>query len=98
MRREERVPVQGPVKKQRPDGMSHGGGGVVWQPPSARHWLNGWGAWGSLQVGHRGGTVGTAMCTIHRDDVVHGACPAMTGGGGIGALIPPPPFVSLTKP
>ena len=27
MRREERVTVQGPVKKQRPDGMSHGGGG-----------------------------------------------------------------------
>ena len=29
-RRDERVTVQGPVKKQRPDGMSHkGGGGVV---------------------------------------------------------------------
>ena len=27
MRREERVTVQGPVKKQQPDGMSHGGGG-----------------------------------------------------------------------
>ena len=27
MRREERVTVQGPVKKQPPDGMSHGGGG-----------------------------------------------------------------------
>ena len=27
MRREERVTVQGPGKKQRPDGMSHGGGG-----------------------------------------------------------------------
>ena len=26
MRREERVTVQGPVKKQQPDGMSHGGG------------------------------------------------------------------------
>ena len=26
MRREERVTVQGPVKKQRPDGMSHTGG------------------------------------------------------------------------
>ena len=25
MRREERVTVQGPVKEQRPDGMSHGG-------------------------------------------------------------------------
>ena len=25
MRREERVTVQGPVKKQQPDGMSHGG-------------------------------------------------------------------------
>ena len=35
MRREERVTVQGPVKKQQPDGMSHrgGGGGVnlVWE-------------------------------------------------------------------
>ena len=27
MRREERVTVQGPVKKQQPDGMAHGGGG-----------------------------------------------------------------------
>ena len=27
MRREERVTVQGPVKEQQPDGMSHGGGG-----------------------------------------------------------------------
>ena len=27
MRREERVTVRGPVKKQQPDGMSHGGGG-----------------------------------------------------------------------
>ena len=29
MRREERVTVQGPVKEQRPDGMSHGGGGQL---------------------------------------------------------------------
>ena len=29
MRREERVTVQGPVKKQRPDVMSHGGGGGI---------------------------------------------------------------------
>ena len=28
MRREERVPVQGPVKEQQPEGMSHRGGGV----------------------------------------------------------------------
>ena len=28
MRREERVTVQGPVKEQQPDGMSHGGGGA----------------------------------------------------------------------
>ena len=28
MRREERVTVQGPVKEQQPDGMSHGGGGI----------------------------------------------------------------------
>ena len=28
MRREERVTVQGPVKKQQPDGMSHRGGGM----------------------------------------------------------------------
>ena len=27
MRREERVTVQGPIEKQQPDGMSHGGGG-----------------------------------------------------------------------
>ena len=31
MRRAERVTVQGPVKKQQPDGMSHGGGGGGWQ-------------------------------------------------------------------
>ena len=32
MRREERVTVQGPVKKQQPDGMSHrGGGGAMLQ-------------------------------------------------------------------
>ena len=33
MRREERVTVQGPVKEQQPDGMSHGGGGcpkILW--------------------------------------------------------------------
>ena len=29
MRREERVTVQGPVKEQQPDGMSHGGGGSL---------------------------------------------------------------------
>ena len=33
MRREERVTVQGPVKKQQPDGLSHGGGGGRWSPP-----------------------------------------------------------------
>ena len=30
MRREERVTVQGPVKEQQPDGLSHGGGGGLW--------------------------------------------------------------------
>ena len=40
---EERVTVQGPVKKQQPDGMSHGGGGGGWlgpqtNPPSQKHW------------------------------------------------------------
>ena len=34
MRREERVTVQGPVKKQQPDGMSHRGGvGPLFQTP-----------------------------------------------------------------
>ena len=33
MRREERVTVQGPVKKQQPDGMSHGGGGAAGYTP-----------------------------------------------------------------
>ena len=33
MRREERVTVQGPVKKQQPDGMSHRGGGGGWTHP-----------------------------------------------------------------
>ena len=31
MRREERVTVQGPVKEQQPDGMSHRGGGGIAQ-------------------------------------------------------------------
>ena len=38
MRRDERVTVQGPVKKQRPDGMSHGGGGGGQRP---RPWAMG---------------------------------------------------------
>ena len=33
MRRDERVTVQGPVKKQQPDGMSHGEGGRDLPPP-----------------------------------------------------------------
>ena len=32
MRREERVTVQGPIKEQQPDGMSHGGGGFPLDP------------------------------------------------------------------
>ena len=36
MRREERVTVQGPVKKQQPDGMSHGGGGGGWRSATSR--------------------------------------------------------------
>ena len=36
MRREEWVAVQGPVKEQQPDGMSHRGGGGGWpDPPSS---------------------------------------------------------------
>ena len=35
MRREERVTVQGPVKEQQPDGMSHRG---VQQPPQLQAW------------------------------------------------------------
>ena len=51
MRREEGVTVQGPVKKQPPDGMSHGGGGgmkhiAVWMftdtsPATRRHRIYG---------------------------------------------------------
>ena len=63
MRREERVTVQGPVKKQPPDGMSHGGGGgfdctvcVVdaskgLTPPARALNLGG----GSKRIGHGGG-------------------------------------------
>ena len=36
MRREERVTVQGPVKEQQPDGMSHRGGAWV------QRWVGGW--------------------------------------------------------
>ena len=40
MRREERVTVQGPVKEQRPDGMSHGGlgNGPSVPPPPHTPW------------------------------------------------------------
>ena len=38
MRREERVTVQGPVKEQQPDGMSHrAGGGGGWTHPPPPH-------------------------------------------------------------
>ena len=37
MRREERVTVQGPVKKQQPDGMSHGGWTVAAAEWGHRH-------------------------------------------------------------
>ena len=37
MRREERVTVQGPVKEQQPDGMSHRGGGA--QKPPLHNWF-----------------------------------------------------------
>ena len=37
MRRGERVTVQGPVKKQHPDGMSHGGGGLQMQDGQQRN-------------------------------------------------------------
>ena len=36
MRREERVTVQGPVKEQQPDGMSHRGGGAALATPRPR--------------------------------------------------------------
>ena len=36
MRREERVTVQGPVKEQQPDGMSHGGGQPAARSPQPR--------------------------------------------------------------
>ena len=35
MRREERVSVQGPVKEQQPDGMSHRGGTAIFEAPSS---------------------------------------------------------------
>ena len=42
MRRDEWVTVQGPVKKQQPDGMSHRGAGGGGDPPDTHHihaWL-----------------------------------------------------------
>ena len=59
MRREERVTVQGPVKKQQPDGMSHGGamqwkGGVLlkesWGPGSLRRRRSSYAMWTSVCV------------------------------------------------
>ena len=43
MRREERVTVQGPVKEQQPDGMSHrgGGGGQVLTPGDRKIYAGG---------------------------------------------------------
>ena len=42
MRRDERVTVQGPVKKQQPDGMSHrGGGGSQRTVPPCACWFFG---------------------------------------------------------
>ena len=49
MRREERVTVQGPVKKQQPDGMSHRGGPPPLQTPK---WL--YGTMGFVGVGGAG--------------------------------------------
>ena len=66
MRREERVTVQGPVKKQQPDGMSHrGGGGRSWGRALEQ-------AVGSGTVVVRGGDVG-------KKDMGPGVWPAAQG-------------------
>ena len=67
MRREERVTVQGPVKQQQPDGMSHGGGGnnmcAPPPPPPSPRALHSKRAQGSGVCGFGGGGTGSGMST-----------------------------------
>ena len=55
MRREERVTVQGPVKKQQPDGMSHGGGGLEISNVRTKYGKQRAAPWSPLQGGLGGG-------------------------------------------
>ena len=60
MRREERVSVQGPVKKQQPDGMSHRGGDP-WSP-------NFWGGYGKGLQGPQADFLNTNASNLASND------------------------------
>ena len=72
MRREERVTVQGPVKEQQPDGVSHGGGGEKG------------GVWGVLEVKVTAGGGRAAGGGGGRGAVRQGAEAVVLRGGGGG--------------
>ena len=76
MRREERVTVQGPVKEQQPDGMSHRGGFGLLLPASQKPRLGA----PHVPMDHAVGGPGTSL------PVRMGKCSSVhTGGGGGGA-------------
>ena len=58
MRREERVTVQGPVKEQQPDGMSHRGGGLAHKEFGANEAYERGGEFGANEAHEGGGRFG----------------------------------------
>ena len=65
MRREEWVTVQGPVKEQQPDGMSHrGGGGGNQEPFSFDREGEKWSAWACAEGGMRRGVTDRWQSTL----------------------------------
>ena len=105
MRREERVTVQGPVKKQQPDGMSHRG---LSSPPEE----GGWGIWSgdSPPVVHSGPEedffnnkippiMHTSNGSVHCRDHFEPYICWGTSGPPLGkGLNPPPPRTSQSPP
>ena len=75
MRRDERVTVQGPVKEQQPDGMSHGGGGGadIFEGRSCR------GARGVRQLGAYLGPLPVIIAHIKWPPVKNKLCPKASG-------------------
>ena len=98
MRREERVTVQGPVKEQQPDGMSHGRGGAG-PDVCGRH-----GAGGAARHAASGASKARPAVQQYRgeggvcDNVVRGLF--RRGGGALrsGGTSPPLPIPTLALP